>query len=103
MTPTEFKEARLDLGLSQAEMGAVLNVEDRTVRRWEANEIAIPATVGMLVTMIREAMATYRLQLAEYGRPDAVRLAKKPSGPEKIATEAIASLLRKAGIKVDIL
>lgn len=35
MTPTEFKEARYKLGLSASDLGAILNTDPRTVRRWE--------------------------------------------------------------------
>lgn len=38
MTPAEFKEARSNLGLSQAKLGAILNTDTRTVRRWEAED-----------------------------------------------------------------
>lgn len=36
MTPAEFREARRNLGLSAAEMGAILDTDPRTVRRWES-------------------------------------------------------------------
>ena len=35
MTPTEFKEKRQSLGLSQRQLGEILNSDPRTVRRWE--------------------------------------------------------------------
>ncbi|MCR9060615.1 MAG: hypothetical protein NXI02_24985 [Rhodobacteraceae bacterium] len=35
MTPSEFKRARQQLGLSAAQLGVVLNTDPRTVRRWE--------------------------------------------------------------------
>lgn len=38
MTPTEFKEARKKLGLTQSALAAVLNVNSRTVRKWEAED-----------------------------------------------------------------
>jgi DNA-binding transcriptional regulator YiaG len=36
MTPDEFKQARRKLGLTQAELGHVLNADPVTIRRWEA-------------------------------------------------------------------
>lgn len=36
MTPDEFKQARQKLGLTQAELGRILNSADSTIRRWEA-------------------------------------------------------------------
>ena len=38
MTSEEFKEARRRLGFSLSQLGAVLNVDSRTIRRWEASE-----------------------------------------------------------------
>jgi transcriptional regulator with XRE-family HTH domain len=36
MTPTQFKEVRLSLGLTQLELAAKLGVAENTVTRWEA-------------------------------------------------------------------
>ncbi len=36
MTPREFKEARIALGLSQAQLGAILDTNPTTIRKWEA-------------------------------------------------------------------
>lgn len=35
MRPHEFKEARRKLGLTQAELGAVLDTAPQTIRKWE--------------------------------------------------------------------
>jgi hypothetical protein len=35
MTPQQFKEARRTLGLTQSELGAVLDTAPQTIRRWE--------------------------------------------------------------------
>lgn len=35
MTPSEFKQARVTLGLSHAKLGRILNTNPRTVRYWE--------------------------------------------------------------------
>ncbi len=37
MTPTEFKEARRKLGLSQRELGELLNTSPVTIRKWETD------------------------------------------------------------------
>ncbi|WP_102867900.1 helix-turn-helix domain-containing protein [Pseudovibrio exalbescens] len=36
MTPSEFKSARRKLGLSQSQLATVINVDSRTIRKWEA-------------------------------------------------------------------
>ena len=35
MTPEQFKEARQSLGLSQYQLGEVLNTNPSTIRKWE--------------------------------------------------------------------
>lgn len=35
MTPNEFKEARNNLGLTQSELGIILNTNPSTIRKWE--------------------------------------------------------------------
>lgn len=35
MIPAQFKEARHKLGLSVSQLGAILDTEPRTIRRWE--------------------------------------------------------------------
>lgn len=35
MTPAQFKQARHSLGLSASKLAAILNVDPRTIRRWE--------------------------------------------------------------------
>ena len=37
MTPAEFKEARQNLGLSQAQLGRILKTAPQTIRKWEMN------------------------------------------------------------------
>ena len=38
MTPQQFKHNRRALGLSQASLASILNVNPRTVRRWEEDD-----------------------------------------------------------------
>jgi DNA-binding transcriptional regulator YiaG len=38
MTPNEFKEARRKLGLTQAQLGAILDTAPQTIRKWEMSE-----------------------------------------------------------------
>lgn len=50
MTPTEIRAARQALGLSTAGMASMVGVASgRTVRRWEAGDSAVPASVKCLV------------------------------------------------------
>lgn len=38
MTPQQFSQARRALGLSQSQLGSILNVDPRTIRKWEAED-----------------------------------------------------------------
>jgi DNA-binding transcriptional regulator YiaG len=38
MTPQQFKEARLSLGLSARQLSIILNTNERTIRRWETDD-----------------------------------------------------------------
>jgi DNA-binding XRE family transcriptional regulator len=38
MTPAEFKEARRELGLSQSQLGLLLDTSPQTIRKWETDE-----------------------------------------------------------------
>lgn len=38
MTPSEFKTARRELGLSASELGRILNTDPRTIRKWERED-----------------------------------------------------------------
>ncbi|MFV0385608.1 helix-turn-helix domain-containing protein [Paracoccus sp. (in: a-proteobacteria)] len=38
MNPAEFKKARRALGLSQAQLGVILDTNPTTIRKWEAEE-----------------------------------------------------------------
>ena len=38
MTPAEFKAARNNLGLSHRQLAHILNVDPRTVRKWESQD-----------------------------------------------------------------
>lgn len=67
MTPADFKAARKALGLSARGMAAALSgaapnpLAPRTIRRWEAGDSPIPATVTVLIprllTELREEPA----------------------------------------------
>ena len=38
MSPIQFKAARRELGLSASQLGAILNTDPRTVRKWERED-----------------------------------------------------------------
>ncbi|MBP0614299.1 helix-turn-helix domain-containing protein [Jiella mangrovi] len=42
MTPTEFRQARRQLGLSASQLGEILNTDPRTIRRWEQDDETRP-------------------------------------------------------------
>ena len=56
MTPAEMKIARAKLGdLKTAELAQIIGIRwDRTVRKWESGERAIPEPVAILIRMFVE-------------------------------------------------
>ena len=56
MTPAEMKKARATLGdLKTAELAQIIGIRwDRTVRKWESGERAIPEPVAILIRMFVE-------------------------------------------------
>ena len=72
MTPEDFRDTRLRLGLSQKEMASDLGVhDDRTVRRWEAGERRIPGEIDIVLA--------YWLRDLEHGRDRIVMLPSEES------------------------
>lgn len=59
--PAEFRAIRERLGLSAAGMGALLRVNGRTIRKWEAGDRAIPGlaamALGLLLRLDQAALA----------------------------------------------
>lgn len=54
MDPLEFRRARLEWGLSQREMAALVGTRtSRTVRKWEHSERQIPDAAIILVELYR--------------------------------------------------
>ena len=54
MTPAAFKATRTELGLTQAELSAILHVDPSTIRRWEMdlttkNHRPIPPLVASIM------------------------------------------------------
>lgn len=61
MTPTKFKEARHKLGLSASQLGAILNTDPRTIRKWEAEDVASARPPNPIACRVLEWMvAGYR-------------------------------------------
>lgn len=54
MTPKQFRDALKRLDMTQQAAARFLDVDERTVRRWVADDVAIPETVAKLLrVMIR--------------------------------------------------
>lgn len=43
MTPADFKQARQKLGLTQSQLGRILDTAPQTIRKWEAPDTASTA------------------------------------------------------------
>lgn len=60
MTPDELREARRKLGLSAATLAKALRLGkagERTVRRWEAGDSAIPGPAQVAIEMMLERLS----------------------------------------------
>ena len=53
MTSAELKDARHRLGLSVGDLARILNIDDRTLRRWEAGEKPPSPTAVRVVGWLR--------------------------------------------------
>ncbi len=49
MTPTDFKQARQSLGLTQAQTAAMVGRKTRNVQQWEAGDRAVDQAAALLV------------------------------------------------------
>jgi len=49
MTPEQFKQARLDLGVNQTELCALVGKCVRTIRSYESGEYPIPKSMKLLI------------------------------------------------------
>jgi DNA-binding transcriptional regulator YiaG len=54
MTHQEYRHALEALGLGQSEIGRLLDVDGRTVRRWVAGDVAIPGPIDLLMRLMLE-------------------------------------------------
>jgi len=52
MVPAQFREIRRTLGMSQSQLGGLLGIDTRTVRRYERGETGIPAVAQNLLLVI---------------------------------------------------
>jgi DNA-binding transcriptional regulator YiaG len=59
MTPQQFKEARLSLGLSARQLSIILNTNERTIRRWETDDGTRPVN-PIAIRVMEWMMAGYR-------------------------------------------
>ncbi len=52
VTPGRFRKLREFMDYSQAELGKLMGVAGRSVRRWEAGRMQIPKVAGMALEFI---------------------------------------------------
>lgn len=75
MTGDQLRMVRERLGLNQAQIGAALAVDERTVRRWESEESRIPGPavaffgVAIAYARIKGVPALHKLIGVEMKRP----------------------------------
>jgi DNA-binding transcriptional regulator YiaG len=54
VTDVELKAARTRLGLTQAGLAALLRVDGRTIRKWEAGDRDIPGSVEVALEALTD-------------------------------------------------
>lgn len=52
MTPEELADTRERLGMTKSQLADHLDIDPRTVRRWELGEVDIPKPVAMLLRLM---------------------------------------------------
>ena len=52
LTPKEFRYLRVEMGLSQKNLGSFMTVKDQTVARWEKGTSQIPGSADKLMRML---------------------------------------------------
>ena len=52
MTPGELREALERLDVSQTDLGRLMRVDSRSVRRWVSGEHAVPGSVELCLKMM---------------------------------------------------
>ena len=52
MAGAEFRAAREKLGLTVAEAAVMFGCDERTVKRWQADEVRIPGSVALALTAL---------------------------------------------------
>jgi DNA-binding transcriptional regulator YiaG len=67
MTAAQLRAILDRLGLSQVGAARFLDVDDRTVRRWIAGDIAVPRPVEMLLRLLDECPAAMRHARKTFG------------------------------------
>lgn len=60
MTANQYRAALAKLGLSQREAGRLLEVDERTSRRWALDERAIPQMAAILLRLLVAGKVTVK-------------------------------------------
>lgn len=55
MTPTDLRTIRTALGITQAQLAEMCDVDVRTVKRWEAGASPVPRLVAMMLERLAAA------------------------------------------------
>jgi DNA-binding transcriptional regulator YiaG len=54
MSGNEFRKLRMAMNLKQSELGALLDVSERGIRRWENGEVDIPRLAQLALRYLAE-------------------------------------------------
>lgn len=58
MSGDEFRKLRKGMNLKQSELGALMDVSERGIRRWENGEVVIPRLAELALRYLAEKQRT---------------------------------------------
>lgn len=62
MSPEELKNILAEIGSSQRQAARILRINERTIRRYIAGDLAVPTTVKLALYWILDGSRKYRIR-----------------------------------------
>lgn len=65
MTGKDFKETRISLGLTQAQLAELLDVKENAVWRWEAEKVKISRILELAVEQVKTIVIQNKINFSK--------------------------------------